>query len=142
MVFGSSFIKSKSATIIEMFKRTVDMAVVTKCSLYCKSVAIKVTIKIRYIYQKFIAVSGAVSAIRWALQPMACSLVIYSGAKVTSNEPKIIKRENLKKIAVEKTPLLEDATKEGIKACVKAPSAKMFLKRFGSLFARKKISLQ
>ncbi len=79
---------------------------------------------------------------RFVSHPGVISLVMYSGATLTTNEPKIIKSENLKNMAVEKTLLLVEATNEGIKACVNAPSAKMFLKRFGSLFARKKMSLQ
>jgi hypothetical protein len=69
-------------------------------------------------------------------------LVTSSGKNVTTKEPKMIKSIKRKKIAVEKTPLFFEATKEGIKACVNAPSAKIFLKRFGSLFATKKRSAQ
>jgi len=65
-----------------------------------------------------------------------------SGKKVMSSEIAIKKSKNLKKIAVAKTPLCRDATKEGIKACVNAPSAKIRRKRLGSLKATKNISLQ
>ena len=45
-------------------------------------------------------------------------------------------------MAVAKTPLCLDAMKEGINACVKAPSAKIRLNRFGSLKATKNMSDQ
>jgi hypothetical protein len=51
------------------------------------------------------------------------------------------KSRNLRKIAVAKTPLCLEATKEGMKAWVKAPSAKIRRKRLGSLKATKNISL-
>ena len=41
-----------------------------------------------------------------------------------------------------KTPLCLDAINEGMKACVNAPSAKIRLKRFGSLNATKNMSDQ
>ena len=130
------------APIIARFKSILDMAVVKKCSLYCSNVAKNVTIKMRSKYQKFMAVSGAALAMVSASQPMASNFVINSGKKVTTNEPKMIKSINLKKIAVEKTPLFLEATKEGINACVNAPSAKILRKRFGSLFATKNKSDQ
>jgi hypothetical protein len=97
--------------------------------------------KIRSKYQKLIAVIGEVLAMVCLSHPHASSLVIGSGKKVMSKEIAIRKRINLKKIAVAKTPLCLEAIKEGIKACVKAPSAKIRRKRFGSLKAIKNISL-
>ena len=128
--------------IIERLRRAVDIAVVAKCSLYCKSVAKNVTINIRSRYQKFIEVSGAVWAICSGDQPQASSLVMGSGKKVMSRENAIKKSKNLKNIAVANTPLCFEAMKEGIKACVNAPSAKIRLKRLGSLKATKNISDQ
>jgi len=87
------------------------------------------------------AVIGEVSAISSALHPQAKSLVIGSGKKVMSRENAIKKRRNRKNIAVANTPLCLLATKEGIKACVNAPSAKIRRKRLGSLKAMKNISL-
>jgi hypothetical protein len=58
-----------------------------------------------------------------------------------SNENTIRKSRKRRKIAVAKTPLCLLATKEGIKACVNAPSAKIRRKRLGSLNATKNISL-
>ena len=52
------------------------------------------------------------------------------------------KSKKRKKIAVAKTPLCLEAMKEGIKAWVNAPSAKIRLKRFGSLKATKNMSDQ
>ncbi len=92
------------------------MAVVAKCSLYCKSVAKKVTIKMRSKYQKFIAVSGAVWSICSLLHPQARSLVIGSGKKVMSREIDKRKKRKRKKIAVAKTPLCREAIKDGINA--------------------------
>ena len=141
-VLGSSCMEINKAAIIARFSNILDMAVVKKCSLYCSSVAKKETIKMRSKYQKFMAVSGAALAMVSASHPMASNLVISSGKKVTTNEPKMIKSMNLKNIAVANTPLFFEATKEGINACVKAPSAKIFRKRFGSLFATKNKSDQ
>ncbi len=124
-----------------MLSRAVDIAVVAKCSLYCSSVAKKVTMKMRSRYQKFMAVRGEVSVISSASQPQARSLVMGSGKKVMSRENTIKKSKKRKNIAVAKTPLFLDAINEGIKACVNAPSAKIRRKRFGSLNAIKNISL-
>ena len=93
-------------------------------------------------YQKLIAVSGAVSAIRSFPHPHAKSLVMGSGKRVMNRENAIKKRRNLRNMAVAKTPLCLLAIKEGIKACVKAPSAKIRRKRFGSLKATKNMSDQ
>lgn len=127
--------------IIEILSRAVDMAVVAKWLLYWSSVAKNVTIKMRSRYQKFMAVIGEVLAISSLLHPQAKSLVIGSGKKVMSSENAIKKSRNRKNIAVAKTPLCLDATKEGINAWVNAPSAKIRRKRFGSLNAMKNISL-
>ena len=97
--------------------------------------------KIRSRYQKFIAVSGAVCPICSEDHPQASNLVMGSGKKVMISENAIKKSKNRKKIAVAKTPLCFDAMKEGIKACVNAPSAKIRRKRLGSLNAIKNISL-
>jgi len=118
------------------------MAVVAKWFLYCKSVAKKVTMKMRSRYQKFMAVNGAVCAICSDDHPQASSLVMGSGKKVMSSEKAVKKSKNLKKIAVAKTPLCLEAMKEGINACVNAPSANIRLKRFGSLKATKNMSDQ
>ncbi len=118
------------------------MAVVAKCSLYCRSVAKKVTMKMRSKYQKFIAVSGAVCPICSLDQPQASNLVMGSGKKVISKEKVIKKSKKRRNIAVAKTPLCLEAMKEGIKACVNAPSAKIRRKRLGSLKATKNISDQ
>ncbi len=87
------------------------------------------------------AVRGEVSAISSLFHPHAMSLVIGSGKKVMTNEKAVKKSRNRKKIVVAKTPLCLLATKEGINACVNAPSAKMRRKRLGSLNATKNISL-
>ena len=52
------------------------------------------------------------------------------------------KRTNLKKILLEKMPLSFEVVNDGKKLCVKAPSAKILLKRLGSLNATIKISVQ
>ena len=124
-----------------MLSRAVDIAVVAKCSLYCSSVAKNVTIKMRSRYQKFMAVRGEVSAISSASQPQAKSFVMGSGKKVMSREKAIKKSKKRKNMAVAKTPLFREAIKEGIKACVNAPSAKIRRKRLGSLNATKNMSL-
>ncbi len=93
-------------------------------------------------YQKFMAVIGEVLSMSSLLHPHAKSLVMGSGKKVMSSEIDIKKSKNLRKIAVAKTPLCLEATKEGMKACVNAPSAKIRRKRLGSLKAIKNISLQ
>ena len=100
---------------MERFSSAVDMAVVAKCSLYCKSVAKKVTMNIRSKYQKFIEVSGAVCAICSGDQPQASSLVMGSGKKVMTKEKANKKSKKRKKMAVAKTPLCLDAINEGIK---------------------------
>lgn len=117
------------------------MAVVAKWSLYWSRVAKNVTIKIRSKYQKLMAVKGAVFAISSFSHPNAKSLVIGSGKNVMSREKAIKKSRKRKNIAVAKTPLCLLATKEGINACVNAPSAKIRRKRLGSLKATKNISL-
>jgi len=100
-----------------------------------------VTIKMRSRYQKFIAVIGDVLAISSLSHPKAKSFVMGSGKKVIRSEKAIKKSKKRKKIAVAKTPLCFEATNEGIKACVNAPSAKIRRKRLGSLNATKNISL-
>ena len=127
---------------MEMLSRAVDMAVVAKWFLYCKSAAKNVTIKMRSRYQKLMAVMGEVWAICSLLQPPAKSLVMGSGKKVMMREKAMRKSKNRKKMAVAKTPLCLLATKEGIKAWVNAPSAKIRRKRLGSLKAMKNISDQ
>ena len=127
---------------MEILSRAVDIAVVTKCSLYCSRVAKNVTMKMRSRYQKFMAVSGAVCPICSDDQPQAKSFVMGSGKKVMSREKAIKKSRKRKNMAVAKTPLCLEAMKEGIKACVNAPSAKIRRKRLGSLKATKNISDQ
>ena len=87
------------------------------------------------------AVSGAVCAICPLFHPHARSLVTGTGKSVIKREARVRKSKNLKKIAVAKTPFCFEATNEGIKACVNAPSAKIRRKRLGSLKATKNISL-
>jgi len=132
--------KIHSAQIIEMLSSAVDIAVVAKCSLYCKRVARNVTTKMRSRYQKLMAVKGAVCPISSHSHPHARSFVMGSGKMVIRSEKEIKKSKKRKKIAVAKTPLCLDAMKEGMNACVKAPSAKIRLKRLGSLKATKNIS--
>jgi hypothetical protein len=67
--------------------------------------------------------------------------VIISGNSVTLNDIRNIKSIKRKNIAVANTPLCLEATKEGIKACVNAPSANILLNRLGSLKAIKNISV-
>ena len=124
-----------------MLSRAVDMAVVAKWFLYRSSVAKNVMIKMRSKYQKLMAVIGAVLPMVSLFHPQARSLVMGSGKKVMSSEMAIKKSKNRKNMAVAKTPLCREATKEGMKACVNAPSAKIRRKRLGSLKATKNISL-
>jgi len=63
-----------------------------------------------------------------------------SGKIVITSEKATRKSRNRKKIEVANTPLCLLAIKEGMNACVKAPSAKIRLKRLGSLKATKNIS--
>jgi len=86
------------------------------------------------------ALIGEVLAISSASQPHASNLVMGSGKKVMSKEKAVKKSKKRKKIAVAKTPLCLEAIKEGINACVNAPSAKIRLKRLGSLKATKNMS--
>jgi len=91
-------------------------------------------------YQKFMAVKGAEEAIFSSLHPTAMAFVRSSGKKLTNmdiNTRTSIKR---KKIAVAKTPFCLEAINEGINAWVNAPSAKIRLKRLGSLNTTKKMS--
>jgi hypothetical protein len=128
--------------IIDRLSRAVDSAVVAKCSLYWSMVAKKVTIKIKSRYQKFIAVSVEVF-IRVSLShPHAKSLVIGYGNRVIMIENAIRNSINLINTSIANTPLCLDAINDGIKACVKAPSANIRRNRFGSLNATKNISLQ
>jgi hypothetical protein len=60
---------------------------------------------------------------------------------VTRREIKSINNKKLVNVRYENIDLFLDLTKEGIKLCVKAPSAKILLKRLGNLKATKKISL-
>jgi hypothetical protein len=104
-------------------------------------VAKNVTINTKSKYQKFVAVSGAVWIICLVDQSHAIAFVSSSGKRVTHKEKPISMRINLKNIAVAKTPFCFEATNEGIKAWVNAPSAKIRLNRFGSLKATKNISV-
>ena len=101
---------------MDMFSSTVDMAVVTKWFLYWSRVAKKVTTKMRSKYQKFMAVSGDVSAMSSAFQPHASNLVMGSGKKVIRSENAVKKSKKRKQIAVAKTPLFLEAINEGITA--------------------------
>ena len=125
-----------------MLSSAVDMAVVAKWFLYCKSVPKNVTMNTKSKYQKLIAVRGAVWAICSSDQLGVMSLVSSSGNMETKME-KITKMSiKRKKIAVANTPFCFEAINEGIKAWVNAPSAKIRLKRLGSLKATKKMSVQ
>ena len=72
--------------------------------------------------------------------PKAINLVKSGEKRVTIIEKIRIIRKNLIKIAAAKLLLYFAWLKAGKKACVKAPSAKTLLKRFGNLKATKNIS--
>jgi len=125
-----------------MFSSAVDMAVVAKWFLYCRSVPKNVTINTKSKYQKLMAVRGAVWAICSSDQSGVMSFVSSSGNMETKIE-KITKMSiKRKKIAVAKTPFCFEEINDGMNAWVNAPSAKIRLKRFGSLKATKKMSVQ
>ena len=73
--------------------------------------------------------------------PRAIAFVITPAKSVTTRDKNKIKAVNCKKITLEKVIFLFDFAYEGINTWVKAPSAKILLKRLGSLNATKKISL-
>lgn len=125
-----------------MFSKAVDMAVVAKWFLYCKSVPKKVTMNTKSKYQKFMAVSGAVWAICSSDQLGVMSLVSSSGNMETKIEKITNMSINRKKMAVANTPFCFEEINDGMNAWVNAPSAKIRLKRLGSLKATKKMSVQ
>jgi len=88
-----------------------------------------------------IATSGAALLIVSALNPEAMIFVKKLEKKATKIEKKTKKVKNFKKIDTEKTLFCFVWEKEGKKLCVKAPSANIRLKRFGSLNATIKISV-
>ena len=103
MVFGSLWAKSMRVTIIATLSQTVENAVVKKCSLCCKSVPKKVTIKMRSKYQKLMVVSGAVFAMRSVFQSHANNLVKNAGKRVTMSEKPMMIAIKRIKIATAKT---------------------------------------
>lgn len=73
-------------------------------------------------------------------KPRAITFVIKVENSVTSIDKTIKKLRSCKKIKEENLILYFVFAYEGIKAWVKAPSAKILLNKFGSLKATKKIS--
>ena len=120
----------------------VESVVVAKWFLYCSRAAKNETIKIKSKYQKFMAVSTPVLLILSVSHPHAISLVSGSGNIVIMIDRPKRKSTKRKKMAVAKTPLCAEATKDGINAWVKAPSAKIRRKRLGSLNATINMSNQ
>lgn len=118
-----------------------EKADVAKWCLYCKSVLKKVTIKIRGRYQKLIATKGAANAIVCSSKPTAIAVVTKDGKRFTRRVMMSITDKKRTNIWAEKIDLCKERANAGIKDCVKAPSAKIRRKRFGSLKAIKNISL-
>lgn len=121
--------------------KAVEKAVVAKCCLYCKRVLKKVTIKISGRYQKLIATKGEARSIISLSKPIAIAFVAIEGKIFTKSVNITIMDKNILNICAKKTALCFDFAYAGIKTCVKAPSAKIRRKRFGSLNAIKNISL-
>lgn len=106
------------------------------------SIEAKSVIKnIKLRYQKFIFTRGVAKFIISSSKPNAKAFVKTGANNITVRLKISIKPVNLSKISTLKRSFLFVDTKFGKKACVKAPSAKSLLKRFGSLKATKKISL-
>ena len=97
--------------------------------------------KTRGRYQKFIATKGAANSIVCLSKPTAMACVARDGSRFTRRVRKKIIDKKTIKIFAENTPLCFVFAKAGINTCVKAPSAKILRKRFGSLKAMKNISL-
>ena len=87
------------------------------------------------------ATNGAASSIVCLSNPTAIACVARDGSKFTRRVRKKIIDKNTIKIFAENTPLCWVFAKAGINTCVKAPSAKILRKRFGSLKAIKNMSL-
>jgi len=74
-------------------------------------------------------------------KPTAIACVARPGRRFTSSVIRSMMERKTKKMFAEKTDLCFELAYAGINTCVKAPSAKMRRKRFGSLKATKNISL-
>jgi hypothetical protein len=92
-------------------------------------------------YQKFMATNGDANSMVFASKPTAMAFVKIDGTIFTSKLIRSITDIKTKKMCMEKTALCFALAKAGIKTCVKAPSANIRRKRFGSLNAIKNISL-
>ena len=90
---------------------------------------------------KFIATNGAARMIVSLSNPKAISFVKKFENIETTIEKRVKNSINLKKILLENIPFCLELVNDGKKLCVKAPSAKILLKRFGSLKATIKISV-
>ena len=87
------------------------------------------------------ATKGAAISMVSFVNPTAMAFVKSAGRRFTSSViSKMIERK-IKNMFTEKTALCRVLAKAGMKTCVKAPSAKIRRKRFGSLNAIKNISL-
>jgi len=95
----------------------------------------------RLRYQNVMAVRGAVWAMVSGLSPLAMRVVKNSGNIDTTVENSTIYSRNLLKVAIANAPLLAALAYDGINACTNAPSAKIRLKRLGSLKATRNMSL-
>ena len=90
--------------------------------------------------EKFIANSGAAKLIVSSLNPIAKAFAKRCENIVTIKDKTIKKAKICKNIIDENLILYFDFAYEGIKACVKAPSAKILRNKFGNLNAIKNIS--
>lgn len=88
-----------------------------------------------------IATKGEAISIVALSNPKAIKNAKKSLKSVTISDNPRIKSKNFENVRYVKRDLLCEFIKEGMKLCVKAPSAKIRLKRFGSLKATKNISL-
>ncbi len=83
---------------------------------------------------------AAIVTVCWS-KPTAIVFAVRDGNRLTTRVIKAMTIKNVVKMCMENTALCEARVKAGKKTCVKAPYAKILLKRFGSLKAMKKISL-
>lgn len=137
--FGK-FLEISKATIKEILSKVVEKAVTAKWFLYCKILARNVTIKIKSKYQKLSAIRGEASFFAFSSNPYAKNSVTKSLKIVTIKLKISIITKNLIKIKNANLAFSFDLARLGKKLCVKAPSAKILLKRFGNLNATKNIS--
>ena len=100
------------------------------------------TTKIKLRYKKFILTYGTAISMVLLSNPMAINLVKKGAKTATSRVKMVINKKNLISTLATKVAFLLALTKPGKKACVKAPSPKSLLNKFGNLKAIKKISLQ